>query len=77
MDALIQNRMNSTLKSLVECVVEDVNVSHDIRLKRMDTIMNLYKVIKNYDELEPLLKQFFAEKSQKEKFERRDYDQER
>lgn len=55
------------------------NESHEIfhqdeeiseKIDRMDTILNMTKIIQNYDELKPVLQKFFREKIQDEKWER-------
>jgi hypothetical protein len=55
------------------------NESHEIfhqdekiseKIDRMDTILNMTKIIQNYDELKPVLEKFFREKIQDEKWER-------
>lgn len=42
----------------------------DKRVERMLDILHLEKIIENFDELEPVLQKYFAEKAKKEKFER-------
>ena len=68
MDKLIERKMNNVLKATAESIIEDTKVSDDTRIERMDTVINLQKIVNNYDELEPVLKKFFAEKARKEKF---------
>ena len=40
------------------------------KLEEMDNIQNMFKIINNYAELEPLLRKFFKEKAEKDKWER-------
>ena len=68
MDKLIKRKMTNVLKATAESIMKDQKEDGKIRLERMDTVINLQKIIDNYDELEPVLKKFFAEKARKEKF---------
>lgn len=40
------------------------------RNAKMDTLYKIYKFLTNFDEVEPVLKKFFEEKAQKDKWER-------
>ena len=40
------------------------------KIDRMNTILNLTKIAENYDELEPILNDYFSNKADKEKWER-------
>lgn len=40
------------------------------RFIRMNEILNLMKIIENYDELEPVLKKYFQEKADRDRFDR-------
>ena len=40
------------------------------RIAGMLDILHLEKILENFDELEPVLQKYFAEKAKKEKFER-------
>ena len=40
------------------------------KIDRMNTILNLTKITENYDELEPILNDYFSNKADKEKWER-------
>lgn len=68
MEKLIKWKISNVLKATAESILENTNESSEIRLARMDTVMNLQKIVDNYDELEPVLKKFFAEKASKEKW---------
>ena len=45
---------------------EDINK----KLIKMNTLLNIQKIIDNYDELEPILKKYFIEKAERDKWER-------
>ena len=63
--------LKKTLSNRLKCEAEYIlNSEEDIRIKceKMNTIFNLQKVLDSYDELEPLLTNFFAEKAKREKW---------
>lgn len=69
--------MNDNLKIMLEETLKQYAVSllNDdrdlmIKLKEMNDIDNIRKILNNYTELEPLLKKFFKEKANKDKWER-------
>lgn len=49
-----------------------MNSNEDIvqKVEKMNTLYNLKKILDNYDELEGILKKFFNEKADKQKFQR-------
>ena len=69
MDKIIYKELDELIKSESEKIMLNEN---DIQKKveKLDIWFNLKKIIDNYDELEPLLKTFFDEKAQKDKWER-------
>ena len=70
MNELVKIRVKNVLKAEARLIIgsgEDVQAKVD----KMNDITNLVKIIDNYDELEPLLKEFYKEKSKKEKWEER------
>ena len=70
MNELVKIRVKNVLKAEARLIIgsgEDVQAKVD----KMNDITNLVKIIDNYDELEPILKQYFEEKAQKEKWEGR------
>ena len=69
--------MNDNLKNMLEETLKQYAVSllNDdrdliIKLKEMNDIDNIRKILKNYTELEPFLKKFFNKKANKDKWER-------
>jgi hypothetical protein len=63
--------LKKTLFNRLKCEAKYIlNSKEDIRIKceKMNVIFNLQKVLDNYDELEPLLTKFFAEKAKREKW---------
>ena len=69
--------MNDNLKNMLEETLKQYAVSllNDdrdliIKLKEMNDIDNIRKILNNYTELEPFLKKFFNEKAYKDKWER-------
>ena len=69
MDKHIKSKLDNVLKAECDYVMKN---EKDIKekCKKMDTLFNLKKVLDNYDELQPLLKEFFNKKAEKERFER-------
>lgn len=65
----LRNMLEETLKQYAVSLLND---DRDllIKLKEMNDIDNIRKILKNYTELEPFLKKFFKEKANKEKWER-------
>lgn len=69
MDKGLKVTLSNRLKYEAECILKsDENIK--IKFKKMDIILNLQKILENYDELEPLLKNFFTEKAKQKKWER-------
>ena len=69
MDKHIKSKLDNVLKAECDYVMKN---EKDIKekCKKMDALFNLKKVLDNYDELQPLLKEFFNKKAEKERFER-------
>ena len=42
------------------------------KAEQLDTLINFTKIIDNYDELQPILKEYFSKKAEKEKWDRRE-----
>lgn len=70
MDEILRIKLMNSLKSEAKIIM---NSGEDIttKIRRMNDIDNMFKIIQDYDELEPLLKKFYKEKSKKEKWEER------
>ena len=67
----LKNKIIELLKIEAEKLIKDKRDIY-IKLKEMNDIDNMIKILNNYTELEPLFKKFFKEKTNKEKWERRD-----
>lgn len=67
MDLNIKTKLSNTLKAEAEYVLKNEK-SIDNKLEKLNTLFNFQKIIDNYDELEPVLKKFFAEKAREEKW---------
>ena len=66
MNKFIKTKLNNVLKTELEFTMHNDEDTLE-KLDRVNTIQNIKKVIDNYDELEPLLKEFFSKKADKEK----------
>ena len=67
MNKLIQTKINNILKAELQAVkTSDTELSEKVEI--VDTIKNLKMIVDNYDELEPLLKEFFEKKYQDKKW---------
>ena len=70
--------MNKSLKSRLEEVLKeeatyimrtDENIKE--KISKMNDVINMQMIVSSFDELEPILKKYFKEKHQKEKWEER------
>lgn len=48
--------------------IEKNGINTDDKFQKMNVMLNMMKIIENYDELEPTLKKFFSDKHDREKF---------
>ena len=69
MNKTIRVIMNNTLKGEARRLLHS-DEDLDIKMEKLNDIANLFKIIENYDELEPILKEFFDKKTKMEKWER-------
>lgn len=69
MNKLLKTNLVNTLKSEAENLLQSDGEIHD-KIKIMQDIDNMMKIIDNYDDLEPTLKRYFKEKHDKEKWQR-------
>ena len=70
MDKHIESKLNNVLKSEGQYIMKnEKNIMN--KLKKMDIIFNMQKIVDNYDELEPILKDYFRKKAEKEKYKER------
>jgi hypothetical protein len=66
------NLKNMLVETLKQYSIGLINDTRDIetKLKEFNDVDNIMKILQNYVELEPLLKKFFQEKAEKNKWER-------
>lgn len=70
MDKNIERKLNNVLKSEGQYIMKnEKNIMN--KLKKMNVIFNMQKIVDNYDELEPILKDYFRKKAEKEKYKER------
>lgn len=67
MNENLKDKLSEILKQEAEGIMHSDNELIE-KLKQMDDISNMMKVIDNFEELEPTLKKFFKEKAEKEKW---------
>ena len=65
----LKTKLNNILKA--ECTY-NIEYTLDITeiYKNMESIFNLKKILDNYDDLEPILRDYFIKKAERERFER-------
>ena len=65
----IRRKLANILKKEASQVIqEDEEIS--IKANKITILYRLYKILDNYDELEPILIDYFSKKSEKDKWER-------
>lgn len=69
MDKEIKTKLDNVLKAESEYTLKNEK-DQKKKMDKMNTLFNLKKIIDNFDELEPMLREFFYEKSQKDRFDR-------
>lgn len=69
MNKMLYKKMDNILRTEAQRTMKN---EKDIKEKveRMNDIFNLKKIIDNYDELEPVLRKFFIEKTKQDRLER-------
>lgn len=67
MNENLKDKLSEILKQEAEGIMHSDNGLIE-KLKQMDDISNMMKVIDNFEELEPTLKKFFKEKAEKDKW---------
>lgn len=63
------NHISTPMEYMIEKQLADEGISNDIskdRLERAGVLYNLYKILENYDALEPTLKKYFNERGNKD-----------
>lgn len=63
----LKRMLEKTLREYAKGLLKD-NRSIKIKLKELNDIDNIMKILNNYTELEPLFKSFFEEKAKQEKW---------
>lgn len=69
MDKEIKTKLDNVLKAEGDYILKNEN-NKNKKIDKMNTIFNMKKIIDNYDELEPVLIEFFREKDEKSRFDR-------
>lgn len=70
MNKLLRSRLEEALKEEATYIMRTDGKTLD-KIDRMDEVINMQKILENYDELEPILKKFFDEKAKKDKWQER------
>lgn len=69
MDKEIKTKLDNVLKAEGDYTLKNEN-NKNKKIDKMNTIFNMKKIIDNYDELEPVLRDFFNKKVENERFDR-------
>lgn len=69
MNKMLYKKMDNILRTEAQRTMENEKDQKE-KIERINDIFNLKKIIDNYDELEPVLRNFFIEKNKKERLER-------
>lgn len=69
MEKEIKTKLDNVLKAECEYTLKNEK-DRNKKIEKMDTLFNLKKIIDNYDELEPMLKDYFNNKAEKDRFDR-------
>lgn len=69
MDKEIKTKLDNVLKAEGDYILKNEN-NKNKKIDKMNTIFNMKKIIDNYDELEPVLIEFFSKKAEKSRFDR-------
>ena len=70
MNKSLKNRLEETLKEEATYIMRTDGKTLD-KIDRMNEIINMQKIVENYDELEPVLKEFFKKKAKQDKWQER------
>ena len=70
MNDLLKTKLINVLKAEARQIL-DSDEEMSSKVNKMNDIDHILKIIQNYDELEPVLQKYFAEKHNKEKWEGR------
>ena len=69
MDKEIKTKLDNMLKTEGDYTLKNENDKNK-KIDKMNTIFNIKKILDNYDELEPVLRDFFNKKVENERFDR-------
>lgn len=69
MDKEIKTKLDNVLKAEGDYILKNEN-NKNKKIDKMNTIFNMKKIIDNYNELEPVLIEFFREKDEKSRLDR-------
>lgn len=69
MNKVIKQKLTNILKNEVTYILNNEENNQE-KLKKLDDLFNLQKIINNFDELEPILYNYFKEKAQQDKWEK-------
>lgn len=63
-------RLQRILREQIAYVLENKSFTDDEKLEQQTVFLRMYKILENYDELEPVLTDFFREKAEIGRFNR-------
>lgn len=69
MDKEIKTKLDNMLKTECEYTLKNEK-DRNKKIDKMNTLFNLKKIIDNFDELEPVLREYFSKKADKDRFEK-------
>jgi len=69
MNKEIKTKLDNVLKAEAEYTMKNEENLHT-KVEKMDILFNLKKILDNYDDLEPVLIDYFNRKADRERFER-------
>ena len=69
MDKEIKTKLDNMLKAECEYTLK-IEKDRNKKINKMNTIFNIKKILDNYDDLEPVLRDFFNKKVENERFDR-------
>ena len=69
MDKIIHTQLTNVLKTEIKYTMNNEQDKQQ-KIDKINTLFNIKKIIDNYDELEPVLREYFKNKAEKDKWER-------
>ena len=66
------NEIIYKIEKLINSEIDELKLesNNEKRKQKLDTLYKFYHICENFDDLEPVLKKYFEEKHEKEKWER-------